>query len=383
MNVKAILSLIPEKELSFLTADTNVDHQVKKLDGVILFRLILFSMLHTEKVSLRVMEKFYSSAKFRVLVEGSHKEVKYNSIRDRIATINAAFFERLFNIIFTQFNSKLNEQDAIIKYDSTLVTMSAKLVDWTLSNGTNKDIRKLKITIGQKGSLPCSVKVYNTKEAASEDIAIPLAISEYKSALESIVVFDRGVQSRKEFDNFSSENQRFIGRLNLPVRYKMHNANVVTSKPAGSSVTINKDEWVYLINRKANWSEYRLRKILGTIDETGEEICFITNVDDLTAYEIAAYYKQRWEIEVFFKFLKQHLNLNHLVVRTENGIKVMLYMTLITAILIIAYKSRNQIKSYKIAKLKFELELEELIIKDIVIICGGDPTKAKHLWNSS
>ena len=61
----------------------------------------------------------------------------------------------------------------------------------------------------------------------------------------------------------------------------------------------------------------------------------------------------------------------------------MLYMTLIAAILIIAYKDLNKIKNFKSAKLDFETELEELIMKDIVILCGGDPNKAKHLWNSS
>ena len=340
-------------------------------------------MLHTEKISLRVMEKFYSTAKFRVIAGDSHKQVRYNSIRDRIASINVIFFERLFNTVFLQFNKKLREKDAILKYDSTLVTMSAKLVDWTLSNGTNKAIRKLKITVGQKGSLPCSVKVFTDKQAASEDVAIPLAIADYKDALGSVVVFDRGVQSRNEFDKLSNRNQNFISRLNLPNRCIFYAENKLPGKPQTSTVTISKDEWVYLINKQAKRSEHALRKIIATIDKTGEDICFVTNIRDLDAYEIASIYKQRWEIEVFFKFLKQHLNLNHLVVRTENGIKVMLYMTLIAAILIIAYKDLNKIKNFKSAKLDFETELEELIMKDIVILCGGDPNKAKHLWNSS
>ena len=63
--------------------------------------------------------------------------------------------------------------------------------------------------------------------------------------------------------------------------------------------------------------------------------------------------------------------------------KVMIYMTMILAILIIAYKKINKIKGYKIAKLRFELELENEIIKTIVLFCGGDPAKAEHLFNSS
>ncbi len=116
---------------------------------------------------------------------------------------------------------------------------------------------------------------------------------------------------------------------------------------------------------------------------TGKEICFITNLMDEDAYVIAEWYKQRWEIEVFFKFIKQHLHASHLVSRTENGMKVMIYMTMITAVLLLAYKKINRMKGYKIMKLKFETELETDIIRTIVILCGGDPNKAAHLFSTA
>ena len=85
---------------------------------------------------------------------------------------------------------------------------------------------------------------------------------------------------------------------------------------------------------------------------------------------------------MFFKLIKQHLNVKHLVSRNENGMKVMIYMTMILATLLIVYKKINKIKSYKIAKLKFEIELENEAIKTIVLLCGGDPDKAAHFFNS-
>jgi len=56
---------------------------------------------------------------------------------------------------------------------------------------------------------------------------------------------------------------------------------------------------------------------------------------------------------------------------------------MILAILIIAYKKLNKISSIKIAKLKFEIELENEIIKQIVILCGGNPKLAPHLFNKT
>ena len=61
----------------------------------------------------------------------------------------------------------------------------------------------------------------------------------------------------------------------------------------------------------------------------------------------------------------------------------MIYVTMILAILIIAYKKINRIKGFKIARLKFELELETEIMKAVVILCGGNPDNAPHLFNSA
>ncbi len=79
--------------------------------------------------------------------------------------------------------------------------------------------------------------------------------------------------------------------------------------------------------------------------------------------------------------IEQHLNLKHIVTRNSNGIKVMIYMTLILSILLIAFKKLNSIESYKITKLKFSQELETEIVKQIIILAGGDPSKLPHLFN--
>ncbi len=118
------------------------------------------------------------------------------------------------------------------------------------------------------------------------------------------------------------------------------------------------------------------RLIKSQSKKTNEEIYFLTNIQDLKAYEITEIYKKRWEIEVFFKFIKQHLHFKHFLNYSENGIKVTMYMTMIVAILILIYKKINEIKSYKIAKYEFTEELNMEIIKEIVVICDGDPSKS-------
>ncbi len=92
----------------------------------------------------------------------------------------------------------------------------------------------------------------------------------------------------------------------------------------------------------------------------------------MTALEVAKCYRKRWDIEVFFRFLKQEMNMGHLVSLNKNGIEVMLYMTMIASMLVLIYKKMNNL-GYKTAKRRFLIELNEIIIYMIVKLCGGNP----------
>ena len=76
----------------------------------------------------------------------------------------------------------------------------------------------------------------------------------------------------------------------------------------------------------------------------------------MTPQEIAFCYKKRWDIEVYFKFFKQNLNFSHFLSTNENGIKVILYMTIITSMLVMIYKKENEL-GFSIAKFNFYLEM--------------------------
>lgn len=383
MELKALLQFLPEKDLEFLAAETNVDFQVKKLSGITIFKLILFSMLHSNRVSLRVMEEFVHHASFRSF-SGFKESTRYNSIRDRIVTMNPDFFEQIFLRLFDVFSKELSEQKSIVKVDTTSIAISAKLVKWSLrSGGSNPNLRHLKLGIGVKGSLPCEVKIFTEKEATSDDVAIPETILNSLNLKEDILTFDRGVQSRNALTKLNEERFIFIGRLNKTNNYQLVSKYKVKPAKTTDSVVIQEDILCKLMNRQKQWSNDSFRVVKAMIKKSGEPIWFVTNNKELSAQEIAAIYKQRWEIEVFIKFLKQHLNLNHLVSRTENGLKVMIYMTMILAILIIVFKKKNKIASYKIAKLRFEIQLDNLLMREVILLCGGNPDKITTQWNSS
>jgi len=67
------------------------------------------------------------------------------------------------------------------------------------------------------------------------------------------------------------------------------------------------------------------------------------------------------------------MNFSHLLSRHENGIKVMVYVTLIAAMLVLVYRKLNQMSGFKIAKLRFDQELQADIIRELVLLCPGNP----------
>lgn len=164
-------------------------------------------------------------------------------------------------------------------------------------------------------------------------------------------------------------------RINQTKSFKIIEENKLDNELETETLTVQSDEIVYLYYEAKMLLKERFRLIKTESKTTGEIMFFLTNIEDMGADEITDIYKKRWDIEVFFKFIKQHLHFKHFMSYNENGIKVMMYMTMIAAILILIYKKLNEITSYKIAKYQFVEELNMEIIKEIVVICDGDPSK--------
>ena len=159
----------------------------------------------------------------------------------------------------------------------------------------------------------------------------------------------------------------------------MYKSNTIVKKISTPTLNIISDSWVYLYTMYKKRTRYPVRLIKAVKKENKEFITFITNIKSIDVKEITEIYRSRWEIEVFFKFIKQHLNFSHLVNRTENGIKSILYITMTVAILLQQYKKDRKLKGYKIAKQKFSQDLERDIIYHIVVLCGGSVQKAKQV----
>jgi len=384
ITVKQLLSLIPDQQLSRLAENTGVDYQVKVLFGRSMFYLLLYGLAESERTSLRSLEDVFNSRRFKLLFNlDSQQTTRYNSLSDRLATMNLDFFEQSYRMIYDLFSRQFSSEESIkyniTRVDSTMVAETANKLEAGMVTGLKKDGKKqVKYTVSLDGLLPSSVEVFTGQAELSEDKTIPAAILKLADThKDNVFVFDRGVQNRGAYVDLHQKDLRFVTRLRANSRYRTIEKLPLPGNLQIGNLRIITDEWVYLYGSKNKRIDVPFRLIIAK-NEQDKPLLFVTNMkltadgELIAAEDIIAIYKSRWDIEVFFRFIKQELNFSHFLSTNINGIKIILYMTLILAMLIHIYKKNNNV-GYKTAKRRVKMELDELITIIIVQACGGDP----------
>lgn len=374
LNVKQILELIPDTFIETLEEETKVNYQVKKMSWWVMFRLLMMWILDWNNLNQRALAEIYNSPEFSEYADKWQQKTKHTTISDRLKNMNYIFFERLFEEISTKFgellNMWINKTKLVLKrFDSTLVWLSEKLLKFWIKAWSPKE-KHIKFTVWLEWYLPSKVKVFEEQKASSEEIALWETILEEIKSKNEILLFDRWVQKRETFSKLIDKDIDFVSRLKENARYTVVRQNKEVKWRKAGKLTLESDEivklywkWWKILNK-----EFRVIRAINW----KERYLFITNMLKFNAREITEFYARRWDIEVFFRFIKQEFWFSHFVSRSKNWIMNMLYITLITSILIIVYKSKNKIDSYKEAKRKFIAELNELILIDLAIAIWWD-----------
>jgi len=391
IQAKQLLKFIPEGLLANLSISTKVDHYTKVLHGKKVFYLLLYGLFENEKLSQRTLEDTFNDPIFKILFNLDKEEtVCRSSISERLSKIDPDYFRQIFECTYEQFSKYYKETDSskhnIIRVDSSIVSDTAgKLMEGINNNGK----KAIKYSVAFDGILPCGLQTFTAASYSSEDVALPeVVLSHVKKEQnnQDIYVLDRGIQSTKTMKAFTEDAIKFICRAKEKRKYEEIKSLILHEQDMdfGESILI-KDSKVKLYtgmpikNKRGKIhykeelvdAEFRLI-IIECKTKEKQQYWFLTNDMNLSAKEIAQAYRRRWDIEVFFRFIKQELNVSHLVSMNKNGIQVMMYMTMIMAMLILIYKKVNKI-GYKTAKRRFAIEVRNIVIALIVTRCGGNP----------
>ena len=369
ISVKELLKLIPEEQVDALVEQFMVDKWVRKLKGGYFFKLILFSILNSERLSLRIMEDNFEDPLFRAMAPALTADtVGWTGIRERLINIKCIFFQKLYESVYEQaqalYGGKRLSGYHIRKYDSTMIATFSHLLEGMKVGNTSKGKTQVKLTTEFRDDFLIKMEFHQDQAHLSEETALKEIIQNVPKEKQDVRVFDRGLKSRQTFDLLEEEDTLFVTRLHYNARFEVirpYRPNDFYSDT--EDLEFVQDSVVKLYKdggKKQTENEFRLLQF--HLKKDGKNIYFLTNVWDIDASEIAYIYKKRWDIEVLFRFMKQEMNLTHFVCNEPNAIQVMLYCTMIASMLVLIYKKQNGIKSYKKAKIRFFKELLYLIL---------------------
>jgi hypothetical protein len=367
--------LLPSSKLEQLAVPFKLDSDNSvKLSGQIVFCTLLRGLLYDTDVALRAM-----AAKFE---EFTGVSLHYSSLSKRLRSINPEYFRDIFDYLTGVVKPLVNPKSpgalSVIKVDATLVKSSTPGKDRTL----------VKSVFTLHDQMPGFLRLCENVEEHNDNKAMGDSITANCTAGQ-VWIFDKGCNSRDILKAIHDKKAFFVTRLGtqgvkvLRTVYRAEQPEMPTEVPGKgdpSYVIVRVEECVFAncsVSETKKYADMPLAIIRGfRYDSRGKDpgwkpMDLMTNlpfsedgtqIGPYTYAEVAQLYYDRWEIETFFKKIKGHLSYDHLLSRSKNGIEIMIYMTLIAAMMMIWAKSITQIaEGWKIVKFWLEVSCRDWI----------------------
>jgi Transposase DDE domain/Domain of unknown function (DUF4372) len=342
------LDFIDWKVLQYSSFKLNTDYKVSKfftkdhLETMIFYHIKEFSGLRDLRDSVSL------SPRLDRLV----KSVSLGTLSNHNNKRNFNVFMPVLNALIQKALSSIKVSEAMKKFgpvkliDSTTISMCMKYFSWALFR-ENKAGVKMHTKFDLTKGIPQLFIVTNAEEHDRTQMDT-LMNERY-----CIYVFDKGYIDYKKFDEFTKGSKFFITRLK---------DNAVTKEIQSLEITYSEDRLlnkdIKLISDKlmklGSMYTYQTKKsyrVIKLIDDKGKELTFVTNILELSTEEIAWLYKKRWEIELFFKWIKQNLKFKKLIGHTFNAVMIQIITGIMTFIMI-KLVQENCRKAYGLIKIK-------------------------------
>jgi hypothetical protein len=240
----------------------------------------------------------------------------------------------------------------LLSLDSTVIPLCLSVFDWAQYKRA-KGAVKLHMVLDHDGYLPSFAVL---SEGRTADITVAKKMCFQPGTM---LTFDRGYTDYDWWLSLTRQKVHFVTRLKDSAEY-----GVVESRPVPEGSNILRDEVILLTSRQEIGPEAFLRRIEVWVEEKRETIVFLTNNLKLAASTIAAIYKERWQIELFFKALKQSLKIRTFVGTTENAVQTQIWTALI-AMLVVKYLQLRSTFNWSLSNLVALLRQQLFVYRDL------------------
>ena len=322
-----LLKLIPRTDFQRLVQQTGAEARSKGLSSWSQFVAMLFCQLGRAH-SLREIEGGLKSCEGKLVHLGIETPA-----RSSLSYANAhrpwELFEQVFYGLYERVAAqvtgkrKFRFKNKLVSLDATVIDLCLSLYDWAKFRRT-KGAVKLHLVLDHDGYLPCFGVITDGKV---QDVTVAHQLA---FAPGTIVVDDRGYNDYRLFAEWTETEVFFVTRLKANAQFE-----VVEEREPPQHRRILNDQTIRLTGSGGpEKCPHLLRRIEAVREETGDILVFLTNHHGLGASTIAAVYKERWQIELFFKALKQNLKIKTFVGTSANAVKTQIWTALISMLLL-------------------------------------------------
>lgn len=317
------------------------NYRIKKFSCTDQFLCMAFAQL-TFRESLRDIEACLRSLKNKLYHMGIHGKVSRSTLADANNTRDWRIYADFAQVLIHQARDLyLNEDlgidldNTVYALDSTTIELCLSLFPWAQYSSTQAGVR-LHTLLDLRGPIPSFIDVVRVK-GYHESLVLDHLIAEAGS----FYIMDRGYLSFKRLYALNQSSAFFVVRSKKKILHRR-----LYSHAIDKSIGLSFDQTVILTGQ--NTSEYypeKLRRV-GIYDkEHDRRLVVFTNNFHLPAKTIAELYKQRWKIELFFKWIKQHLKIKKFYGTSENAVKTQIWIAISVYVLVAIIKKRLNLKA--------------------------------------
>jgi hypothetical protein len=248
--------------------------------------------------------------------------------------------------------TKFRFKNRLLSIDSSVVTLCSKMFPWATWS-RQKGAVKLHLTLDHAGYLP-EAMVITTGKYSELTVA-----RRRRYARGTILVMDRGFVDFSWFHQLNESGVLFITRIKKDTAYE-----VVESHAIVPGKNLVGDERIQLTGKQTRKRYPEMLRLVTIVTDEGEQMQFLTNHMALSASTIADIYKDRWQIEIFFKLLKQNLRIKTFVGTSANAVWIQIWTALI-AILLIKFLQMKARFGWSFSNLVYFLRMNLLVYRDL------------------
>lgn len=353
-----ILQLFPRTEFQLLVKETRAERHARGFSCWGQFVAMLFCQLGRAH-SLREICYGLSTCEGKLSHLGIDEAPKRSSLAYANEHRSWELYQKLFFLLLERcrkdgpFKKKFRFKNKLVSLDSTVIDLCVSLFDWAKFRRTKGAI-KLHLVLDHDGYLPCFCVI---TEGKVHDVKVAQSLSFEPG---TVVVDDRGYNDYRLFAKLTEDDVYFVTRMKDNALY-----TVVADRPVPKNRSVLKDQIIFLSGSGA-WEKcpYPLRRVEVWDAQKEEVLVFLTNHYDFGASTISALYKERWQIELFFKALKQNLKIKTFVGTSPNAVKIQVWTALI-AMLILRYLKLKSKFSWSLSNLVALLRMNLFTYRDL------------------